>query len=398
MVWTLWWLAVAALAVFAFRRAVLAVASLRPRPAPAAPPDWYPPFWVVSTIRNNEARVAGLCVALGLLDYPSIRVVLVDDASDDSTLDRLREHADPGWHVVASPDSVQTGKAAALRAAIAGLAMPADDLILVVDADHELPADTLHRLVGWFADPRTQAVAFAHRARAGTRSLPSVYCDLESAVSEDVTNRGRATLGLGVSLAGTWACRVGAFQRYYPDGWQLVDDAVFAARLHAAGWRVEYATDMTSVHDVPDTVGTYLRQHIRWSAGLYRVGRTEINKLMQSPRSGSISRLDQILASAGYAERPIALLWLATTLALWLIGSGHLGLLLPPSVITLIVLLQSAVALVHIRASVRMWLLTPPALVTMVAVDVLASIAGACGTVVRRVGWQSPERDAIGVP
>lgn len=355
-----------------------------------------PRFWVLAAVRNEAERAPKLCEALRQLDYPAKQVVIADDASDDDTLDLVRGNGDQDWSILPSRTSNQQGKAAVLRAAADHHGIAGDDLILVIDADHTLPPTALQDLVPWFTDPQVQAVAFAHRSRTPDRTLVSVYCALEGAVSEEVTNRGRSALGLGVSLTGTWACRAAAFHQHYPDGFPLVDDAVFASRLHADGWKVQLATNVASTHDVPTTVAGYLRQHIRWAGGLYGLTRAQAGQMLKNKPTSLASRLDWLIASAGYAERPAALLWLVASIALWATGNGQLTLLLIPPVVTAVtVALQLVIALRQVTASARMWLLTPPALVTMAAADVLASTAGVFGTVVRRIGWRGPSQGQV---
>jgi len=387
LAWVTWWCATASLCVFALRRAALTAASLRRRSLPELGEETLPRFWVLVAVRNEARNVNRLCSTLRQLDYPAMKVLIADDASEDDTARLLRAVTDPAWTVLPSSGGPR-GKAAVLRAAATTAGLQDDDLLLVLDADHTMSPTSLHDLLPWFDDLRTQAVAFAHRVRTPDRSLTTIYCTLEGAVSEEVTGRGKAALGLGVSLSGSWAARARAFLDHYPDGEEFADDATFAARLYAAGWKVEFADNVVSTHDVPTSVGVYLRQHIRWSKGLYDVGRRQAAGLVGAVGQSVRSRIDWLMTAAGYAERPIALAWLLSSLILWLTGTNIVALIVPPALSASVVLAQIVLALARIGASARMWLLTPVAVVTLAAVDVVAATGGALDGVARRVGWR----------
>jgi hypothetical protein len=400
------WAATAAvLAVLAARRMLLAAASFAPvsrkepvsGPAPAAsapPVRW----WVVGAVHDAAARVEALCATVRGLAGPGVSVLLVDDASTDGTGTRLREEAGADWCLYATDHPV--GKAAAISRAVRTVPLAPGDLVLVLDADHELAPSAMDRLARWFGDPAVWAVAFHHRPHAMDRSLVALYCGLEAAVTEEVTGRGRAALGLSAGLAGVFACRAGVLLAHYPDTpMELGDDALLSARITAVGGRVAYATDVVSWQEVPGTVRAYLRQHIRWAAGLYRAGRSAAPRLARSRVTGRLARLEGVLAAGGYLERPVALGWAAATLGLALSGHNHPVLYAPVALSLLAVAGQLAAGLAHVRAPLRAWLRTPAALLLVAPLDVVAAVLGAAPPVVSRIGWTSAYRsEPAGAP
>lgn len=381
----------------ALRRLLLtgsAMFAYRTAPATAARPR----VWVACACRNEDRRLARLLESLAALDYPAdrLRILLVDDASEDGTAALMREAQakDPERIRITLLSGSQNGKADSLHAAVASAQVLPDDLLFVVDVDQALAPDAVTRVVGYFTAPEVLAVAIRHPVRAPERSLVSAYCFLEAAVTEEVTSRGQSGLGLPTKLAGSWACRASAFSRLYPRGWQLVDDTVFTAAIIADGGHIPYASDVSALQDVPQTLRGYATQHLRWSAGFTGTARDAIRS---NARVGSLLQsFDAFATYAGYFERPLlVLLALLTTLDLAFAWGSSLA----PLVLTGVILLyglalssQILVALRHCAAGPRLALMVVASLV-MVAVDAVVTIRGTrLGLAERRVGWTTDHR------
>jgi cellulose synthase (UDP-forming) len=54
---------------------------------------------------------------------------------------------------------------------------------------------------------------------------------------------------------------------------------VTAIRLHAAGWRSVYVPEVVSRGLVPEDLGSFYRQQLKWARGVYEVAFTELPKL-----------------------------------------------------------------------------------------------------------------------
>jgi len=281
------------LAAAAIRRAVVLLATTRYKSAPATD-GRLPAVTVVCPCHNESAHAAELVAGLRELEYPRLGVVLVDDGSTDDTSEILAAavRGCAGWNSVRL-EGDGSGKAAAVGAASAFF--DPDGVVLVLDADHRLEPDALHRVARYFADPDVAAVTFRHEPRNRDASIVSRFCALESAVSEEVTARGQDALGAAPNLAGVWAARTTAL-RAYDLGHELADDAVLAGRLKG---RIRYAADIRTHHAVPERLHEYVRQHLRWTAGLYA-------SLVTPRRRGFAAWLDASFMRAGYLEHPLA--------------------------------------------------------------------------------------------
>ena len=93
------------------------------------------------------------------LDYPAslLQLIVVDDGSDDRTLELLDAHAaaHAGLEVIARPPDAGGGKSGALNT---GLERATGEIIVVFDADHHPRPNVIRRLVRHFDDPTSAAV------------------------------------------------------------------------------------------------------------------------------------------------------------------------------------------------------------------------------------------------
>ena len=124
--------------------------------APVENLTWWPRVAVIVPARNEAATIARAVLSLVQQEYPGeLRVVVVDDHSDDGTVSLAREAAarlgasarvemvqaaalTPGW----------TGKLWALQQGLEKANAFAPDYLWLTDADIEHATDTLRRLVG----------------------------------------------------------------------------------------------------------------------------------------------------------------------------------------------------------------------------------------------------------
>ena len=144
---------------------------------------WTPDVAVFVGCKNEELVVDGMVTALLALDYPrdKLRLVVVDDGSDDGTGARLDAWAahDPRLTVLHRPPGAGGGKSGALNDA---LATAQADVVVVFDADHEPDPTSLRRIVRHFRDPAVGAVMGRCVIRNGTESsmATTVFVDFLS--------------------------------------------------------------------------------------------------------------------------------------------------------------------------------------------------------------------------
>ncbi len=114
--------------------------------APAPPARW-PDVVALVPARNEAATIAEAVASIRAQDYPGrLRVVVIDDASDDGTAERARA---AGAEVIAAPPLRPgwTGKLWALAHGVKRTAASAPDFYWLSDADIVHPPHLLARLV-----------------------------------------------------------------------------------------------------------------------------------------------------------------------------------------------------------------------------------------------------------
>lgn len=121
-------------------------------------------FAIVSAARNCGAWVGRNIHSVRTQTYPHWRAVLIDDASDDDTLDVARNASldDARYHVLHN-DQPQGALANIVRASNLSAQAP-DDVIVIIDGDDWLSDTTaLERLAGHYQDPALWLSYGSHR-------------------------------------------------------------------------------------------------------------------------------------------------------------------------------------------------------------------------------------------
>src|SRR6185312_9020980 len=116
--------------------------------------------------------------------YPGFDIVVVDDGSTDTTLQRVQQEF-AGNARVRAFTITNSGKAHALNY---GIAQTQADIVVTLDADTVFPPVTVSKLVRHFIDPRVGAVA--GNAKVGNRINPLTHWQaLEYITSQNLDRR-----------------------------------------------------------------------------------------------------------------------------------------------------------------------------------------------------------------
>ena len=213
----------------------------------------------------NEEKVIVASVARILHSaWPKLEVFVLDDGSTDATAAKVREAFEDEPRVTLMTFA-NGGKAKALNR---GLAAIHGEIVVALDADTLFPADTVPRLVRWFADPKVGAVA--GNAVVGNRlNLVTRWQALEYVTAQNLERRALAALGAVTVVPGA----VGAWRRSalaaldgYPHD-TLAEDQDLTIACQRAGWRVEFDSEARAYTEAPDSVAGLLKQRFRWSFG-----------------------------------------------------------------------------------------------------------------------------------
>ncbi|HEX4096859.1 MAG TPA: glycosyltransferase, partial [Caulobacteraceae bacterium] len=182
-------LGVGRLAFLSFLSVFHSIVWKRRRP-PAFDPDGGSLVSVLIPCFNEEKVIVGSIARILDSGWTRLEVIVLDDGSADDTSAVVRQAyaKEPRVKLLSFPNS---GKAAALNQ---GLAIAKGDVIVALDADTLFPADTIGRLVRWFADPEVGAVA--GNALVGNRlNLITRWQALEYVTAQNLERRALAALG-----------------------------------------------------------------------------------------------------------------------------------------------------------------------------------------------------------
>ncbi len=188
-------------------------------------------------------------------------VIVANDASADHSAAEL-ERLQAQFPIRVEHNPVNLGKAETLNRT-AGLA--AHEVIVFVDADTSLNVRAINDMTARLAhDPRLGAVSCPYRP-ANHGWLPRLQSIDYSMIS---LLQGAYNIFSGLALwGGCIAVRKVAFQQAGCFSLSAItEDVNLAYTLNRAGWRVEQSLVPVASH-VPDSIRTWFRQKIRWTAG-----------------------------------------------------------------------------------------------------------------------------------
>jgi biofilm PGA synthesis N-glycosyltransferase PgaC len=231
--------------------------------------DARPPVSVVIPAHNEEAVIAETVASVLELDWPELEVVVVDDGSTDGTVRALERWSVEGAVRVVRK-RVNEGKAMALDDAIPGLR---GEIVLIVDADGRPDPAALRMMVPHFVhDPQVGAVTGNPRVSNTTTLLAKLQA-IEFSATVSVLRRAQAAWGQLMTFSGICTAlrteavaSVGAFR---PE--MATEDIALTWQLERAGYEVRYEPRAVFGMQVPETIGPWWRQRVRWARGLGQV-------------------------------------------------------------------------------------------------------------------------------
>lgn len=241
-----------------------------PEPSPPADPA---DLTVVVPVRDRLEQL-DRCLATLTDAWSGVRIVVVDDASDDpkAVAAVARNH---GAALLALPNNV--GAAGARNAGLAEVTTP---YVAFVDSDVCVDTATLLALAGHFNDPHVALVG--PLVRGVVRSaVPRWFEAYDAAASSLALGRRSCSVSPGAAVA--WlpsACLVGRTSAIkaldapgsvvggFDANRRVGEDVDLVWRLAAAGWRIRYQPDHVALHDVRTTIRGWLgRKHLYGTGG-----------------------------------------------------------------------------------------------------------------------------------
>lgn len=237
---------------------------------PMDPPELVDPPSVSVLIPSycEEAHIAETVEACLAIDYPDFEVVVVDDGSEDATVDVVEPYVVDG-RVRLITKTRNEGKAMALNDAIPCCN---GEIVLVVDADASPEPDILRHVVPHFEAPRVAAVTGNPRVVERDTLLSKLQViEFTSIVS--LLRRAQRIWGRILTVSGV----VAAFRRsalidvglFSPD--MATEDIDMTWKLQKRFYDVRYEPHAIVWMRVPTTLRALWSQRRRWAEGLAQV-------------------------------------------------------------------------------------------------------------------------------
>lgn len=212
--------------------------------------------------------------ACARIRYPHA-TFLLDDTRDPHFMEIAARHGATRLELIGLPGA----KAGKINAA---LERTDEDFILVLDPDHIPFPEMLDRILGYFSDERVGFVQVSQAYYNQDRSFVAAGAAEQTYAFYGPGQMGLFGHGAGVAIGANCTFRRKALESIGGHGIGLAEDLVTSIRLHAKGWRSVYVPEVVSRGLVPEDLGSFFRQQLKWARGVYEVVFAEMPRLFGS--------------------------------------------------------------------------------------------------------------------
>ena len=221
-----------------------------------------PTVTVLIAVRDGAPTI-GVCLdAIAGQSYPATSIKVIDDASTDDTVRRVRERRDPAIELIELAENVGPAEARNLA-----LRRVTTDYIWIVDADCVPMPDCLAKLCAVLAsDPAIGIVGGPNPQNPRTVTYAAAAFDFSNRYLVDPAAPPTDVpyvVGANMLIRRAVIDQVGS----YDSSLRIAEDFDLCVRARQAGWRVLFEPRAVSEHRHPrSTVASYLRYQ-------YKIGR-----------------------------------------------------------------------------------------------------------------------------
>lgn len=227
--------------------------------------ELYPLVTILVPCYNEELGIESAILSLLKIDYPNKEILILDDGSQDKTLEIAKKFE--RYENIRVIYKQNSGKALTLNR---GIQEALGDYVLCMDADSVLSKNVLKKAMSFFnSDPKLGAVAGNVRVGNG-KSILASYQKLEYIIGLNFIKSAQSYLNIVNIVPGP----IGVFKKealqevglYHHD--TFAEDADLTVRLLMAGYHINYCPEMTAVTEVPEKLAQLVIQRYRWSRGI----------------------------------------------------------------------------------------------------------------------------------
>ena len=212
--------------------------------------------------------------ACARITYPHT-TYLLDDTRDGRFRELAAKHGAVWLELVGIPGA----KAGKINAA---LHRTSEEFILVMDPDHIPFPNILDRVLGHFNDARIGFVQVCQAYYNQRRTFVARGAAEQTYSFYGPTQMGLHGHGACVAIGANCTFRRAALTSIEGHGIGLAEDLVTSIRLHAQGWRSVYVPEIVTRGLVPEDLGSFYKQQLKWSRGVYEVMFSELPRAFAS--------------------------------------------------------------------------------------------------------------------
>ncbi len=209
--------------------------------------------------------------ACAKITYPHT-TYLLDDTQDP----RFKEVAEKNGAIWLELVGYPGAKAGKINEA---LKTTTEDFILVLDPDHIPFPNFFDEVLGYFEDEKVGFVQVAQAYYNQYRSFTA-----RAAAEQTYSFYGPTQIGMhghncAVAIGSNCTFRRKALDSIGGHGIGLAEDLITAIRIHSEGWKSVYAPVIVSRGLVPEDLGSFCKQQLKWARGVHEVLFAELPRL-----------------------------------------------------------------------------------------------------------------------
>ena len=220
---------------------------------------------VIIPAYNEEINILRTISSVLQSSYKNLEVIFVNDGSTDTTLAKVKNEYEnnAGIKIITK---VNGGKAAALNL---GIENAQHEIIICIDADSQLKHDAIEKMIPFFANEKTGAVAGS--VKVGNEiNILTRWQSIEYITSQNFDRRAFDELnGITVVPGAIGAFRKKAIQDagFYTSD-TLAEDCDLSIRILKNGYKISNCANAISYTEAPETFKMFLHQRFRWNFGV----------------------------------------------------------------------------------------------------------------------------------
>ena len=229
--------------------------------------DPYLKFSIIIPAYNEEVTISSCIKSMLCLNYPYFEIIVIDDGSSDNTFNEASKFTDQRLKVIKQKN---TGKPGAINT---GIKSSSGDIIITVDADSKLDADSLKWIsVRFSKNPHLGAVAGNVKIDRPS-GLLKILQSLEYTTAINLGRKSQSLFHCVMIVPGAIAAlktnvlhEVGGFP---PD--TFAEDFDITMKILEAGYHVEYESRALAFTQAPESIEDLIKQRRRWYRGMTQV-------------------------------------------------------------------------------------------------------------------------------